>query len=750
MIKQFFIYIREQRLCFNISLILLAYIALYFANIYIDSIILDILQLLLGSFFLIFGSGFFSTLIIQWLFRKKFNQWEFLSFSLIGGLLILPLILFVEFFIINKINIWLPILNIVVLWIFSTLLLFFKKTSLPTFSNPLKKETLSHPLFVVSILGLLFTFIQVIVYPALPDLDPYAWLYKYTLQFSSFQLDYNERPLFGSLTFIGTNLLGLSIFDFFKYLFPFLFLIVIFPAWIIASSLNHIWKRWIFMLFTLTSPVLILYAQTPMPQAPLLWISFFFVFFLMHYDNNKDDFFTYSAGLIMFFAFFYHQAAIIIFAIWAVFTIIEKRSLIFSDKKTSLLLLFLFISNFSKIEPMYKFALSWTKAIGSALGKINNINIYYPAQYTNVDRNAMGWGSFSGVIKFYAFHMGPLLGFILLLFIAYLIFKSNFRSFIYKKFIRNYSFFILASSFILFFTIAEILPRFPNIALLPDRAWIFIGIFTFPILYLLLIFTKKIPSYIIILFIFCLIIGLSGAFYINYLKKYLITPTQWKSAAWIENNLPQNRLFISYGHKHLLPIHANTPLVRISSHLYCEKDLNNFNETLNEVTENTIKSTQLSKYYSPFLSETAQKISEAEILFSNEDIETEKKYSDAMSLLNSISTETSDLKELLLRRPSLNIIYPPSRLVSTSLFVSRENIYEFNQEKFNIFKESRPMYIYYAAEDIRNPYYSRPYSMTTWGMRPCQDNKFLFDNYPEKFKRIYSANKNEIIIWKIL
>ena len=51
----------------------------------------------------------------------------------------------------------------------------------------------------------------------------------------------------------------------------------------------------------------------------------------------------------------------------------------------------------------------------------------------------------------------------------------------FKDIIRRYFYYkelaVILMSFLAFFAIAEILPRFPGIAMLPDRAWIFTGIF---------------------------------------------------------------------------------------------------------------------------------------------------------------------------------------------------------------------------------------------------------------------------------
>jgi hypothetical protein len=432
----------------------------------------------------------------------------------------------------------------------------------------------------------------------------------------------------------------------------------------VARNFKDFKKQLLFLLFVFASPVLILYAQTPMPQALLITLSYFFLFFLFHATQKNDDFFLYSAGVTIFLSFFYHQAGIIIFLVWLFAVIFTKRTFIFSNKKVLFSIIFIATFGMLYFEKMWQFLSSWVLRIIPQFFASNNLNLFYPAYYINTDRKLMGWGSMSGVLKFYAFHMGPLLGIILALSLGLLISNKNFRSFFAEKMRKNIAIFIISMTFLLFFTIAEIFPRFPNISLLPDRAWVFCGIFAFVFLYVILLFVKKIPNWIMGVFILLLLVDISGAMYINYLKKYLITPAQLESAKWIENELPQNRIFLSSGHKNLLPVHANTPLARIPLN-YCSKDIQDF-----EIPKKT----------------------------------------------------------------ELAIIYPPSYSSALISSISKE----------------KTLYIYYSRQHPKNPYYDRPYEMSTWGAKPCPDGKFLFDLYPDKFKRVYSTGDEEVIIWELL
>lgn len=682
-LRRFFI---SQEYFSTLSFFFAVYLIVTLTSHFTDNIIIKFIQIAGGLFFLIFGTGMGSVLILQWIFKRKFDLWEFISLSLISSLLFLPIILNLEFALFKKVDSWYPLANILILWCTAGTLLFLKKTSLPVISS---KLSLKNPLLIVLLLSLIFTAIQILSFKALPDLDPYKWLFKYTYQFENHLLDTYERPLFGSFIYIGTALTNIEIFNFFKYVLPFFFSLVLFPAWMVARNFRDKNKQRLFLLFVFTSPVTILYAETAMPQMPLIIISYFFTFFLLYSAIKKDHFFLYASGILMFLAFFYHQAAFIIFIAWMIPVIITKRKALFSNKTLLLLTVAILFFNLHHLRTVYAFAEYWIKRIIPHFFKENNINLLYPAQYINTDNQIMGWNSVSGVIKFYSFYVGPLIGLVLAGFI-FLLFQKKFRSYISKRFKNNTALFALISSFVAFFIIAEIFPRFPNIALLPDRAWIFCGIFFYIFLFLILNYIQKISFKNMVIFLLFFAIGISGTIYINYLKRYLISPMQLESAEWIKKHLPNNRVFLSFGHRSLLPVHAGTPFVRISPNVYCTKDIQEFYEAFDNL-ENNSKG----------------------------------------------------------EKNKITVINPLEFPVKISRPIMNENIYSFN---FIYSLENKPIYVYYSRLHLKNPYRERSYGMASWGMEPCPDGKFLFDDYPEKFERIYYQKDlfDEVAIWKIL
>lgn len=684
MLNRFYTFFKSQK-CFSaLSVFFAVYLGVFLLNHFWDNLLVAFLQFIGGMFFLIFGIGLNFTLILQWLFKRKFDLWEFVSLSLIVGLLLPPFILNLEFSLFNRADYWYPMVNNLVFWCAAGVLLFFNKTSLPSLSS--KELSAKHPLLITLLFGFFFILVQVLSFQPLPDLDPYAWLFKYVYQFANHLLDYSNRPLFGSFVYIATTLTGIGIFNFFKYILPFFFLLTLFPAWMVARNFPEKSKQWLFLLFAFTSPVILLYAGIAMPQVPFIIIAYFFALFLLYSIIKREDFFLYAAGASMFLAFFYHEAASIIFIAWIIPVMIAKRKVFLSNKKTLFFIIIILLFNLYRLRAIYDFATHWARDIIPNFFKKNNFNLLYPAQYTNTDQNAMGWSSLGGVVKFYSFYAGPILGLVLLCFVL-LLFQKKFRAFIFGQLKSNVALSILLFSFAIFFTIAEIFPRFPNIALLPDRAWIFCGIFAYVFLFTILQYIKKIPTLAVLIFLLFFTIGISGTLYINYLKRYLISPMQLESAQWIKSNLPTDRIFLSYGYKGLLPAYAETSLIKIPTAIYCSKDILEFQKLFND-----------------------------------------------------------------LNRPENNkitIINPLSFPIQISAPIPNGDIFRFNSLPS---LDGRPLYIYYSQLNLKNPYRGRPYSMTSWGIEPCSDGKFLFDDYPEKFKRIYTDKDeiDEVVIWKIL
>jgi hypothetical protein len=123
--------------------------------------------------------------------------------------------------------------------------------------------------------------------------------------------------------------------------------------------------------------------------------------------------------------------------------------------------------------------------------------------------------------------------------------------------------FFLSLSFLCFFIIAEVLPRAIGIAFLPDRAWIFSGVFALG--FFLPLFKTRIGGNKLVLIFFLLgfSANIGAAIYINTLKKYLIPSEQLASAEWIKTHLPQERIIFTAESSRLLKFFSNSQVVSI-------------------------------------------------------------------------------------------------------------------------------------------------------------------------------------------
>jgi len=686
---------------------------------------------------LFFYSGGVTVIILQQVTKRIFSFWEFACFSFLGSILFFPLLLLVEFLIVGYVYSWFPFINILFLAVFSGILFALKKTSLPAFPN-FRKNLFAHPFILTSILLLVFIGIIVSAYDALPDLDPYRWLFRYTADFSLEQLSTAPRPLFESLTFIGVYLLGFTeVFPFFKFFLPFLFASILLPMWLIASTFPDRRRQQLFLLLSFTSPVILLYGTTAMPNAILMILSLYFVLFLLIDHIRKDSFFFYSAGAVIITAFLYHEAAAIAIIPWISMAILSNIRTLLSDKKVFILLILLLASNITRFSSASSFISNWIQIIRSRFSNGDTTNFYFPAFYRNVDQNLMGWSGADGVIKYYAFHMGPVIGCILAISLTFFLFRKSWRIHLMRN-IKSKSMIVIIGVFSIYFIIAEIFPRYPNIALLPDRAWIFAGISSLAFAYLLLKYRRRRFSTWEYIITICIIsVGIGGAIYINHLKTFLITPEQLRSAEWIKANLPKDRLFLSSGGKNLLPVHANSRLIRMPNDTYCD-NLSKFNRILTKITPDPSAPTNQNEplTFTEFLSSVEHEIKESR-----------SAYQQAGSPRNQEFIRTQTLNDLdSIIHPSSPVSSSPGLpMVSLSSQISTQgNIPNY------LITPTDAVYIYYSHINENNPYGNRPYTMTSWGFDGCPDNDpFVFDRYPDKFKRVYNDHE-EVIIWKVL
>lgn len=673
---------------------------------------------------LIIFSGFSLALIIQYLLKRKFNLTEFLCLSAISAFFILPVVLTFEYIFLKKIYFFLPLANVAAVFILLLVIKMFAKNRdfiiLPEITFSGFKKITKHPVFACGVIYIAVIIATTFTYRHLPDGDPYTWIFRLENLYNESSLPgITVRPLFSALFYYFKELAGISLFTAFKYLVPFFLILPLAPAWLVAGQFKDKFQQYLILLIPLAVPNTILYSQMAMPQAIMIIFTFYFAFFLLYAHFSKKELFYYLAGILSFFTIFYHEAAIIIFIIWLAIMLIYKFELVWKNKLAVFLIFIILISNYDIFYGYILFVTRWMVRIIRLIANHPAFNYLYPYQYVNVDQNNMGWPSIDGVIKFYSFYAGPLVIF-LIFFTIFYIYKRNigFRD-IVRRYFYHKELAVILMSFLAFFAIAEILPRFPGIAMLPDRAWIFTGIF-FTCAILPFINFKyfagfyKLMFYFFIFFVFA---SIYGAFFINYQKKYLISPADIKTAEWIKNNLPFNKTIFSCGKRAMINHYSKSTVVDASSELY--------------FSENYMSSIKMSSRC---------------VQGNSFNIETTGNY--FKNIINEIEKTRIKLKRARDTNDEikLSLDFAKQNQNKTAQFI--ENVKSTTD--VNKLLCDKKYYIFYSEIDKRNPYYDRPYNPDKWGVKNPENKEIIFNKYPEKFKKIYDDPENKIYIWEIV
>ncbi|MDD2766386.1 MAG: hypothetical protein PHH40_01310 [Candidatus Moranbacteria bacterium] len=652
--------------------------------------------------FILFLPGINLAFLIQYFLKKKFSLLEFINIALVFSLFLLPFLLTIEYTELKTLIPYLPFITALLIFIIIARIYFFhKKRNLESIQEfPLNNKDLLGTFFSKNFLPPFILYITVVIsiitaYYPLPDLDPYYWIteYRTQLQTETITTLNGHRPLFSSLTHIFTQGAHIDFYAYFKYVLPALLLFLIFPTALLAQKFSHPLQKVIVFFFPFASGITVIYLTLPIPQALANIGLFFFFAFLTYSLITGNTFFYFLGGAVLFFSFFYHEALAIPLALWILFSLWNYRREIFQKVRENRLTTFLLL--FITLPAFYSPILFIFSHIESLLSALLNSqpNLLFPQYYVNIDGNQMGWGDFFGVAKYYLFYIGPPL---LLTFVTLLYFIKNkiVRSFLFSQEGK-----VLTCIFLVFFIIAEILPRLTGIALLPDRAWVFAG--TIALFFLIPLFSLPIGKNQFFLWI--IILGFSAniaaAIYINTLKKYMITEPQLVSAEWINTNLPNNRTIFTVESGRLLSFFSGSSVIKVGDPNFL------FDET---VFESEFKSRQI-----PF-SEADQKKAIESLKTTVENIDTE-------NVTSNVQVARNILSQIELIEQAKN---------TTEEMVSKNKSY----------------YIYYAAPSEKNPYVDRPY------MKKFENKEkhIIFNQQSDYFEKVYSDEANHIYIWKII
>ncbi len=668
----------------------------------------------------LFGTN--TTAILERILKNKFVALERIAVISLFAFTLPPLIITLLY---SSVGIIFPHLSIVLTCLSFVLAQLFNPFFLE--NGAVRINNYSQPFILSLFLSSIVYFVLVLAitnaYYPLPDLDSYYW-YKEIQDQSKAGIITNialHRPLFSSLTYIFHVGAGIDLYVYFKYVLPFTFLLGLIPTSLLASQFQGVIQKITIHLFPLSSASFVLYSLMPIPQSIFNTGLIYFICFTLYSWLTRRIVFYLLAGLLSLIMIFYHELSIFIFLPWIAVAVFSSRSTIYkilkSHKVVSLLLLIIAFQQESlAIHEIVRFIQSWTeKIVGLFLHP--SMNLTFPVSYINIDGNAVGWGNWFGSVKYYAFYAGPIT-ILSILFLVILALKMNSLKKTIVTIINHAEILTSASLFAIFFLMAEIFPRFFNVALFPERAWGLAAIFILPLVLLInKASSNKFRNVVGILFIAGILVNISAALYINSQKKYLITPSQIQSAEWIKNNLPSNRLILSSrDHLNLIRVHSQSEFSELP-----DSDLLLKSESGSTETKTP-----------PFNTETHSG---------------SKNTSSYLASFVELSESFERLREIPIDNPAIQKAAMDVQMKNTLLLAS---IQEYNnrksrEEALHLHK-IRPVFIYYAEASTRNPYINRPYVKKHLPERDA----LIFDQHPERFERVYTAGDDEVIIWKVV
>lgn len=682
-------------LCFAISAIGVRYLDFRLFG-YVYSFFVLFIAMVLG--------GLNIAVLLQFFIKKIFNWLELINIAGLASLLVIPALYLFEISILGKDCTWLPMANSLVLFV--AVLVFYARREMyfvdeDNKTNP-ESIKMSYVLFgAVAIFFLVLVFLVITSYFPLPELDPYYWLNKYRESFVDGKLTpLADRPLFLILARIFISTGRIDSYAYFKYVLPLLSCLILLPTWLVANRFKNKFHQLAVLIIPLASPSTILYQITPMPQMITIIATSYFLFWLVYSRLTGKKYFYFFAGVSIFLASFFHEMAIIIFLIWLFVSIIQYRkkitNIIVTNKLVIFLLIIIIYPHLLRIKNLLIFVIFWTQKIYFSILSFQ-FNWLFPAFYVNVDKNQMGWPGMMGVSKYYLFYVGPPLLLTVGVFCWYFFFKASFRRYFLRISIGSPETIIIGLASVVFLAMSDVLPRVANIALLPERAWIFGGIFLSVLVIVILRYVGEKNNYYPILLIVLTLVSVWAAIYINDLKKYVVPDYQLQSAEWIKSNLPSKRIILSVGNRNLLSFHANSVMYSMPSNFYCDEKLKNKDDFW-------------------------RLMGNASPLF--------------LSKNNVASQIINDIENYL----------------AISDVIDSEKLYEIidvnvvkNKEKAGELREDmkKNVFIYYYKDDPKNPYAQRPYRETT-----TQCSSLVFDRNKDAYERIYS-DQDRVIIWRM-
>lgn len=575
------------------------------------------------------------------------------------------------------------------------------------------KKIIFHPLVLAIAIFLLVHIFNISRFEFLAEKDSYGWLLKYedNLRYDVIN-DY--RQLFSSLVISLHHLTGLQLFDIFKYVMPLFFLTAFVPLWLLARNLKVKFFQFLILVSILGSATIILQMESIRPQI----MAMFFLYFALGISTiaKKEENYVFSMfllGILAAVGSLFHRVFAIFLLVWIFYFLYSYRKTILKNKLKFSVLALLLIPWLEKIEArnMVLKAFTSLREIFEKIFIHPQLNFEFPAFYTNIDDVQMGWKNLEGVAKYYAFYAGPFFIFLLVLIVIFFIFSKKFREYVEKNARKNEFLFVyLLISFFIF--IAEFLPRIGNVAYLPDRSWVFLGILLILPLYLLFDylereFSKKTVIDFSLIFCLFLFISVSGGIYVNNSLKNIIPSYKMGSYEWIKNNTEPGSLIFSFEYKNALKYHSGRKVLSIDQEILKNGDTDRLLNVLK--------------------------------------LENKNKFDEALYMQNleELNNKLNETKRIIKQKEySFDELFSRTRETKIKASVLFSQINSSTNLDFD-----KGVYIFFAKDGNSNPYGGRMYS-SGYCSNLDQDDTGLLSNNPQYFQKIYDTEN--VKIWKFI
>lgn len=465
------------------------------------------------------------------------------------------------YYLLNKIGFKIDVFNILTVWMFSWLLVFFFSKENGTKWKFDKLKIIDwiekNYLFILAILFfVVIHFINFQFYKFIPEGDGYLDMVKINKTVSSGFVSVTFRPFFNMAMALIVSFAKIDTYFLFSFWMVGIETTLIAVIYLLLRKyeIKNELLRLVILLAALAVPVINMEMDSVRPQTIFIILFPIYLYFASLAFKEKNKNYFALSSLIAVFGLNYHEFFIFILLVHLLTIAFLFVGFVYHNKtrflKPKYLLLFVVVA--IALFVFWKIYLTKSSVFLSAVFYfkadvlkitflhwrwwfINN----YPAE--NISKIQLGWPGLWGAAKYYGYYLSPSLMFI---FLCIFIFLSKTKSGILKK---DFLVKLAVPFIILFLFFAEILPRISN-PLVPERLWLLIDL---ALLAMFVPFSKQIErlkhkTILISTWMFLVVVGLGGSFYVAHGKNQtLISVSDLEAKKWIDGNSNPDTIFLT-------------------------------------------------------------------------------------------------------------------------------------------------------------------------------------------------------------